>query len=258
MLNMYKDGKPTRNARGDITQDASYQSREVPTARIEPNRKWFTNSRVISQESLASFRTAMAERSTDPYSVLLKSNKLPMSLIRDGQDKVNGIKQHQAKMTIDTAPFSDTFGPKAQRKRVKIGVSSIEDLAGETVKLHDTYLDRLEQAHLLSGLSGAATEEGDDFEAGTTSAAREAVFSKGQSKRIWNELYKVIDSSDVVIHVLDARDPLGTRCRAVEKYLRDEAPHKHLIFVLNKCDLIPTKVAVSFISLFMHIPHSHC
>jgi len=66
-----------------------------------------------------------------------------------------------------------------------------------------------------------------------------------QSKRIWNELYKVIDSSDVVIHVLDARDPLGTRCRSVEKYIREEAPHKHLIFVMNKCDLVPTGVAVS-------------
>src|SRR5579871_3302808 len=38
---------------------------------------------------------------------------------------------------------------------------------------------------------------------------------------------------------------MGTRCRAVEQYLKKEAPHKHLIFVLNKCDLVPTWVAVS-------------
>ena len=31
--------------------------------------------------------------------------------------------------------------------------------------------------------------------------ARDAVFSKGQSRRIWGELYKVIDASDVVIQV---------------------------------------------------------
>ena len=61
--------------------------------------------------------------------------------------------------------------------------------------------------------------------------------------------YKVIDSSDVIIHVLDARDPLGTRCRSVEKYMKEEAPHKHLIFVLNKCDLVPVKVAVSYVFL---------
>jgi hypothetical protein len=32
-------------------------------------------------------------------------------------------------------------------------------------------------------------------------AARDAVFDKGTSRRIWGELYKVLDSSDVVIQV---------------------------------------------------------
>ena len=39
----------------------------------------------------------------------------------------------------------------------------------------------------------------DDF--GARNAAREAVLGKGQSKRIWAELYKVVDSSDVVVQV---------------------------------------------------------
>lgn len=51
--------------------------------------------------------------------------------------------------------------------------------------------------------------------------------------------------------MLDARDPLGTRCRSVEKYLKTEAQHKHLIFVLNKCDLVPTSVAVSYLVLLV-------
>ena len=66
----------------------------------------------------------------------------------------------------------------------------------------------------------------------------------GTSKRIYSELYKVIDSSDGLIHVLDARDPVGTRCRNVERYIKKEAPHKQLIFVLNKCDLVPTWATV--------------
>lgn len=245
-MNMFNEGKARHNAAGKVTQAATFQSRETKPARIEPNRKWFTNSRVIGQDALTSFREAMAERASDPYSVLLKTNKLPMSLIRDGQGK-NGLKQHQAKMAVEASPFSDTFGPKAQRKRVKLGVSSLEDLADDSVKSHDTYLDRLEQAKLLSGTSNdpEAVGEAAAIDDGHITSAREAIFSKGQSKRIWNELYKVIDSSDVVIHVLDARDPLGTRCRTVEKYIKDEAPHKHLIFVLNKCDLVPTGVAVS-------------
>ena len=71
---------------------------------------------------------------------------------------------------------------------------------------------------------------------------------KGQSKRIWGELFKVIDSSDVLVHVLDARDPMGTRCRSVEAYLKKEAPHKHLIFLLNKCDLVPPRITAKWVA----------
>ncbi|KAL8946929.1 MAG: hypothetical protein Q9222_006742 [Ikaeria aurantiellina] len=252
--NMFKEGKAQRNASGKITQAASFQSRELPKARIEPNRKWFGNTRVISQDTLSSFREAMAQRASDPYQVLLKTNKLPMSLIHDGQGK-NGLKQHQAKVEVESSSFGDTFGPKAQRKRVKLGVGSLEDLAGETVKMHDNYLDRIEQAKELSGTAGQEGQAGESVaEEPALTTAREPIFSKGQSKRIWNELYKVIDSSDVVIHVLDARDPLGTRCHSVEKYIREEAPHKHLIFVLNKCDLVPTGVAASWVR---HLSTSH-
>src|SRR6266487_490753 len=125
---MFKEGKAQHNARGEVTKAASYQSRETPNARIEPNRKWFTNSRVIGQDALNAFREAMAERASDPYQVLLKSNKLPLSLIRDGQGK-NGLKEHQAKIAVEASPFAEVFGPKAQRKRVKLGVSTLEDLA---------------------------------------------------------------------------------------------------------------------------------
>ena len=73
----------------------------------------------------------------------------------------------------------------------------------------------------------------------------EPIYAKGTSRRIWGELYKVLDSSDVVIHVLDARDPIGTRCKPVVEFLRKEKAHKQLIYVLNKVDLVPTWVTVS-------------
>ena len=258
-LNMRKD-KPIRDGSGKITKAAAYQSTDVPSARVEPNRKWFNNSRVIGQEALSAFRTAMAERARDPYNVLLKSNKLPMSLIRDPAQGKNGVKEHVAKVAVQSVPFAETFGPKAQRKRVKLGVGSLQDLAEESERMEERYKERTEEMRLLSGKSaedaegrGEAADRGEEVDDGTLTAAREAIFSKGQSKRIWNELYKVVDSSDVVIHVLDARDPLGTRCWSVEKYIREEAPHKHIVFLLNKVDLIPSGVAVSLPRSYPHI-----
>ncbi len=42
---------------------------------------------------------------------------------------------------------------------------------------------------------------------GTLDLHKNPLLNAGQSKRIWGELYRVLDSADVVIVVLDARDP---------------------------------------------------
>jgi nuclear GTP-binding protein len=49
------------------------------------------------------------------------------------------------------------------------------------------------------------------------------------------ELKKVIDRSDVIVQVLDARDPEGTRSRWVEEEVRKkESEGKRLMGVVNK------------------------
>jgi len=49
----------------------------------------------------------------------------------------------------------------------------------------------------------------------------------------------VIDASDVIVEVIDARDPPGTRSKHIESHIIKNCPHKFLIFVLNKADLVP-------------------
>ena len=147
---------------------------------------------MISQDALDSFRSAVEAQSSDPTTFLMKRNKLPMSLI-ETPGQIPGLKQHAAKIAVGSQPFSETFGPKAQRKRPKLDFSSIEDLAGRTGSMHETYVERLENAKLLSGTSGEAeqNESFADNPNGELTSAREFIFMKGTSKRIWNELYKV-------------------------------------------------------------------
>lgn len=52
--------------------------------------------------------------------------------------------------------------------------------------------------------------------------------------------------------MLDARDPMGTRSRLVEKYLRTETPHKHLVFVLNKVSVVSHHQTRPFPALHTH------
>jgi len=63
--------------------------------------------------------------------------------------------------------------------------------------------------------------------------------SENSRKAYYKEFKKVIDVSDVVIEVLDARDPLGCRCRDVESAILESSPNKKIILLLNKIDLVP-------------------
>lgn len=83
------------------------------------------------------------------------------------------------------------FGPKKSRKRPNLKAKDYESLTNAAQMSFEKY---------------EAGKDEKDFDLvkesdGTKDAPREWIMSAGQSKRIWNELYKVIDSSDVVIQV---------------------------------------------------------
>ncbi|NXD81913.1 NOG2 protein, partial [Halcyon senegalensis] len=222
-LNMYRQ-KERRNKHGKVIKPLQYQSTVAPgtVARVEPNIKWFGNTRVIKQSSLQKFQEEMENVMKDPYRVVMKQRKLPMSLFYDR------IKPHTSRVHIlDTETFETTFGPKSQRKRPNLSASDVQSLVENAEASSGSY-DQGKDRDLVTEDSGVRDE------------AQEDIYKKGQSRRIWGELYKVIDSSDVVVQVLDARDPIGTRSPHVESYLKKEKHWKHLIFVLNKCDLVPT------------------
>ncbi|XP_074862105.1 guanine nucleotide-binding protein-like 3 isoform X1 [Carettochelys insculpta] len=62
---------------------------------------------------------------------------------------------------------------------------------------------------------------------------------KNSKKSFCRELKKVIEASDIVLEVLDARDPLGCRCSQVEQIIIQSEGNKKLLLVLNKIDLVP-------------------
>ena len=111
--------------------------------------------------------------------------------------------------------------------RVKLQNSDLVDMMNDVNKKQKTHEEKLAHKPTLSEESGETK-------------LKDIFLTAGQSKRIYNELYTVLDSSDVVIQVLDARDPMGTRSKQVEDYLKKNMRHKHLVFILNKCDLVPT------------------
>lgn len=118
----------------------------------------------------------------------------------------------------------------------------------------------------LAELMAQANEKRSEYDAkhGTVSAAAvpaddgmrtEAASHGQQSRRAYlRSLKKVIDSSDVILQVLDARDPLGTRIHpAIESGILSHFD-KRMVLVLNKIDLVP-KTNVSDWLTFLRRSH---
>lgn len=72
---------------------------------------------------------------------------------------------------------------------------------------------------------------------------------KDSSRRAFDKVYKqVVESADVVLYVLDARDPEGTRSKEVEQMvMAADKGSKRMILVLNKIDLVPPPVLRSWL-----------
>ncbi|KAK9324638.1 P-loop containing nucleoside triphosphate hydrolase protein [Lipomyces orientalis] len=77
---------------------------------------------------------------------------------------------------------------------------------------------------------------------GFTSAAGDVSGPPETSRKSFDKIFKtVVDASDIVLYVLDARDPEGTRSKEIEKAILGSLD-KRLIFVLNKIDLVPAHI----------------
>ena len=89
-------------------------------------------------------------------------------------------------------------------------------------------------------------EEWDGFE--DDEGGRRGASSRSEnpdtSRKAYDKIFKqVVDSADVILYVLDARDPEGTRSREVEReVLSAGGGTKRLILILNKIDLVPAAV----------------
>mmetsp|Transcript_9684 Transcript_9684/g.17625 ORF Transcript_9684/g.17625 Transcript_9684/m.17625 type:complete len:622 (+) Transcript_9684:60-1925(+) len=285
-LKMYTNGKAIRNKEGTVVGGQFMMKDRAgdvkitgATGRIAPDRRWFGNTRVVGATELDRFREEMTEKVADPYSVVLKRKKLPMGLLQDAAELSN--KSNSSGLLVNE-PFEHAFGTKSRRKRVKLDQylearSSIEqpkqsatasagggsaqvvakapedDASGYGALLQAA--QQSNQAYQDINAREGIVPWGRDTNLTKTQGEgvdwvhekKDDLFLKGQSKRIWAEFFKVVDCSDVVLHIIDARNVPGTRCTMIENHVAKNASHKHLVFVLNKIDLVPNWVAKRWI-----------
>ncbi|KAL2918845.1 nuclear GTP-binding protein nug1 [Polyrhizophydium stewartii] len=102
----------------------------------------------------------------------------------------------------------------------------------------------------LAALAASASKRGQAFEASVVGSAGSgggmdnsdpALTGRRDNSRkaYYREFKKVVENADVILEVLDARDPLGCRTKQIEELILNSGANKRIILVLNKIDLVP-------------------
>lgn len=74
----------------------------------------------------------------------------------------------------------------------------------------------------------------------------QSIKEQKNKKAFMKEFNKILEMADIVIEVLDARDPISCRCKEAEKILSGMKGEKKLIIVLNKIDLVPLPIVYAW------------
>ncbi|GAB2214834.1 hypothetical protein Droror1_Dr00019198 [Drosera rotundifolia] len=67
---------------------------------------------------------------------------------------------------------------------------------------------------------------------------------------IWRQLWRVVERSDLLVMVVDGRDPLFYRCPDLEVYAQELDMHKKTMLLVNKADLLSHSVRVKWAKYF--------
>ncbi|KAG0675163.1 hypothetical protein C6P40_001886 [Pichia californica] len=150
---------------------------------------------------------------------------------------------------------------REQRKQAQLQQNGMQDDADMMEEENDDEEDRAnDMAALLESAQNAAAEFNGEEENGSGNADKmdeelEVVDYElpideeennnseiEKSRKQFDKVFKsVVDSADVVLYVLDARDPENTRSKKIEEAIL-QSQGKRLILLLNKVDLVPDEV----------------
>jgi nuclear GTP-binding protein len=119
----------------------------------------------------------------------------------------------------------------------------------EQEKVHR--LQQRTEAEKFKALVRDATGRGAAFESTTLlpgQASKLSFIKEDNSRRAYmHDFRQVVAASDVVLEVLDARDPIGSRVHQLENLVLDEMAAKKIVLVLNKADLVPPEVRTGWL-----------
>lgn len=80
----------------------------------------------------------------------------------------------------------------------------------------------------------ASRDDAEEWQAADAVDATASGLRDNSRKAYYKEFRKVVENADVILEVLDARDPLGCRTRKIEEMILQCGTKKRIILILNK------------------------
>ncbi|KAK4570107.1 hypothetical protein LTR86_003077 [Recurvomyces mirabilis] len=103
-------------------------------------------------------------------------------------------------------------------------------------------LDERERASLLDWRRGLAElQEIDDL----------LMTPFERNLEVWRQLWRVIERSDLVVQIVDARNPLLFRCEDLERYVKEVDKRKRNLLLVNKADMMTLEQRKQWAEWFM-------
>jgi len=159
-------------------------------------------------------------------------------------------------------PYKDELMKEIEYEHEKMDKKA-EELAeakkvrrAENKRLAKEMMDAGETAPTLEALRAYAARKEANYEEKKAAKladeleAREIVDQDASRRAYYKEFVKVVEISDVIIQVLDARDPLSCRSPEVERFVRRMNPDKRVVLLLNKIDLVPKENVMAWLKYF--------
>ncbi|CAL2031602.1 CBN-NST-1 protein [Caenorhabditis brenneri] len=182
----------------------------------------------------ASKRVSCAKR----YKIEKKVRDHNRKVKRDAKKNGTQNKKEKTISVPNSCPFKEEILLQAEQEREKI--KARQEAAKEAAKLHRVEKRKKNLPANFESMVAKAAKQGADFDKKAAEAADQEKFNTLDDKTIKayaSEVRKTIEIADVIIQVLDARDPLGSRSKSVEEQVLKGG--KRLVLLLNKIDLVP-------------------
>jgi nuclear GTP-binding protein len=229
-----------------------------PTFQLLCNTFFFKN---MVKKKGKSKRTTLKDKYKVQRRVLETKRKIKKQGKRDTKNGVVKPNQQKRDPGIPNSwPFKQDLLKEIQRSREKqteLQTMAKEKRKGDLRALRE-HQEQGGTARTIQELMARASQDQQVYQAkqlpgGVASAASDksdgTVVAGQQSRRAYlRELKKVVDTADVLLQVLDARDPIGSRIHPTMEDVILSKADKRMVLVLNKIDLVPKEVVSSWLT----------